>query len=171
LKFHFECVLRLGPYDGLLRELILRMKQKSGDLLAEQVGEVWAERLAPRPRASRPDVIIPVALHWRRRWRRGHNQSEALAVALAGKLGSPCRPRWLRRVKNTPQQTLQSPAGRRENVQDAFRARPRSGLRGKTVILVDDVLTTGSTCNEAARALRAAGAGRILVAVLAHSQR
>jgi predicted amidophosphoribosyltransferase len=58
---------------------------------------------------------------------------------------------------------------RRENVRGAFKARPRPELHGQTVLLVDDILTTGSTANEAARALRHAGAGRVFVAVLAHS--
>jgi predicted amidophosphoribosyltransferase len=82
----------------------------------------------------------------------------------------PCRPRWLRRIRNTPQQMRQTPADRRDNVRGAFRARARPALRGQTVLLVDDVLTTGSTCSEAARALREAGAARVVVAVLAHSQ-
>jgi predicted amidophosphoribosyltransferase len=103
-----------------------------------------------------------------RRLRRGYNQSEILARPLAGRLRLPCRPGWLRRGRRTPQQTLQPPAGRRENVRGAFRARAGAGLRGRTVLLVDDVLTTGSTAHEAARALRQAGAARVVVAVLAH---
>jgi predicted amidophosphoribosyltransferase len=94
----------------------------------------------------------------------------ALARALAARLSLPCHPRWLRRIRNTPKQTAQTPTGRRENVRGAFRAPRRARLRGKAVLLVDDVLTTGSTCSEAARALREAGAARVVVAVLAHGQ-
>ena len=113
---------------------------------------------------------MPVPLHWWRRWTRGYNQSESLGRALAARLGLPCQGRWLRRVRNTPRQVDQSAAARRENVRNAFVAQGRPDLRGKTVLLVDDVLTTGSTANEAASALRKAGAGRIVVAVLAHSR-
>jgi ComF family protein len=170
LSYHFERTNRLGPYDGLLRELVLRVKQPSGESLADHLGALWAEQAESSLRSLGADLVIPVPLHWLRYWQRGYNQSASLAGALAARLGLPCRPGWLRRIRNTPQQTAQSPAARRTNVHRAFRARARAELRGRTVLLVDDVLTTGSTCNEAARALREAGAARVVVAVLAHSQ-
>ena len=169
VPFHFESVLRLGPYDGPLRELILRMKHPSGAGLAEALGLLWADHAGPRLRAAGATAIVPVPLHWWRHWQRGYNQSEALARAVAGRLGVPCRPRWLRRVRHTPHQTRQPPSARPGNVRDAFRARPGAPLAGQAVLLVDDVLTTGSTASEAARALRAAGAGRVVVAVLARA--
>ncbi len=167
--FHFERALRLGPYEGLLREVILRLKNRDGETLAELIGELWAEHAAARLRDFAADVVIPVPLHWWRRWHRGYNQSETLAIMLASRLRVPCRPGWLRRIRHTPQQTSQTPAERKENVRGAFRARSWAPLRGKKVLLVDDVLTTGSTCHEAARALRKAGAVQVAVAVLARS--
>ncbi len=166
--YHFEGALRLGPYDGLLRELVLRMKHASGEGLAELVGDLWAGHAAARLQQVGADVVVPVPLHWWRRLQRGYNQSEALAQSLAAHLRLPCRPRWLRRFRYTPRQTLQTPAARWDNVRGVFAARPRAELKGKTVLLVDDVLTTGSTASEAARALRGAGAKRVVVAVLAH---
>jgi predicted amidophosphoribosyltransferase len=65
--FHFEGVRRLGPYDGLLKEMILRLKQLSGDGLAEALGELWAKHAAPALRALGVEMVIPVPLHWRRR--------------------------------------------------------------------------------------------------------
>jgi ComF family protein len=170
-SFHFESVLRLGPYDGLLREVILRLKQSTGEGFAETLGELWAQHAGTQLRALQADVVVPVPLHWWRRWTRGYNQSEALAFALARSLGLTCQPRWLRRIRNTPRQVQQVASFRRDNVRNAFSARPRPELRGKTVLLVDDVLTTGSTASDAARALCQAGAARVVVAVLAHSQR
>jgi ComF family protein len=164
-------VLRLGPYDGLLRETILRMKHSRGESLAEVLGDCWGVHAQDRLRAVGADVIVPVPLHWMRRWTRGYNQSEALAYALAARLGLPCRPSWLRRSQNTPSQVQQTPAVRRENLRGAFLARRRPELAGKAVLLVDDVLTTGSTASEAARALRSGGAARVVIAVLAHSQK
>jgi ComF family protein len=168
--FQFEQAMRLGPYDGLLRESILRMKLRAGEMLAELLGMIWAEKMVSRLRPLAGDMVIPVPLHWRRRLSRGYNQSEILARALADHLQVPYRSRWLRRIRATPQQTQQTPTGRRDNVRGAFKCRSHPALRGRTVVLVDDVLTTGSTCSEAARALRGAGATRVIVAVLAHSQ-
>jgi ComF family protein len=167
--FSFEKAIRLGPYEGLLRELILRLKHSTGETLAELLGELWAEAVQVRLREVGADVVVPVPLHWWRRFRRGYNQSEALAGRLAARMRLPCRPGWLRRIRHTPQQTSQTPSERKENVRGAFRARSWARLRGKVVLLVDDVLTTGTTCHEAARALRAGGAARVIVAVLARS--
>ena len=83
---------------------------------------------------------------------RGYNQSEALAHGLAARLRLPVRPGWLRRVRATPIQPTQTLAGRRENVRGAFAA-PKRLVVGKTLLLVDDVMTTGATVSEAARAL------------------
>jgi ComF family protein len=167
--YHFEQAVRLGPYDGLLRELILRCKHQSGETLAEVLGEVWAEHAGSRIREWKPDVVVPVPLHWWRRWTRGYNQSEALARSLAAGLGLPFFPTVLRRIRNTPHQTRQTPTARRGNVRNAFSVRSSVPITRKTVLLVDDVLTTGCTASEGARALRAAGAERVIVAVLAHS--
>jgi ComF family protein len=167
--FHFDRAVRLGPYDGLLRDLVLRMKKGAGEALAEVIGDLWADHSLAELRELRPDVVIPVPLHWWRRWRRGYNQSETLARAIADRLGLPFRPAWLRRVRHTPLQTLQTPSGRHVNVRGAFRARRKAALRGRTALLIDDVLTTGSTCSEAAGALREAGAVRVVVAVLART--
>lgn len=167
-SYRFERVLRLGPYEGLLRDVILRLKHLQGDVLAELVGELWAEHVESALRDVHADVVVPVPLHWWRRWRRGYNQSLALARGLAARLHIACRPRVLRRIRNTPMQTQQTPSARPVNVRGAFRAKGNI-LAGKTVLLVDDVMTTGSTANEAAGALRAAGVSHVVLAVLARA--
>ena len=170
-SFAFEQVVRLGRYDGLLREVVLRLKKQRGEGLAELLGECWAKEAAGRFASLHFDVLVPVPLHWLRRWRRGYNQSAALCRGLATCLGVPYHPSWLRRVRHTPQQTSRpTPAQRKANVRDAFRARPGAALAGRNILLVDDVMTTGATASEAARALRAGGASRVVVAVLARAQ-
>jgi ComF family protein len=166
---HFECAVRLGPYDGLLRNTIIRLKHASGEGLAEVLGELCGSQMKKRLRNLQADAIVPVPLHWWRRWTRGYNQSEVLARGISHHLDIPCQPRWLRRIRNTPRQVGQSTRARQENVRQAFAVPAWAQVRGKAVLLVDDVLTTGGTANDAARALRAAGATRVLVAVLARA--
>lgn len=165
----FHRAVRLGPYQGVLRESILRMKGSSGQTLARVLGNFWAEEADEQLRALHADVVVPIPLHWRRWLKRGYNQSEVLARALARHLRIPCRPRLLRRIRHTPYQTFQTPSGRKDNVRGAFVGRVATDMRDRTVLLVDDVLTTGSTCTEAARALLRIGVGQVVVAVLARA--
>src|SRR5262249_32975121 len=167
--FAFERVVRLGPYEGVRRDAILRMKHIQHEGLAEAVGELWIKHAVEQLRGVGAQVVVPVPLHWQRRWRRGYNQAAVLARALASGLPIPCRERWLQRIRATPIQADLPPSARRENVRGAFRAVTDPRWKDRTVLLVDDVLTTGSTAHEAARALRAAGAARIVVAVLARA--
>jgi ComF family protein len=167
-RFAFEHAFRLGPYDGALRDVILAMKHRPGEYLAEAVGRLWAVHHETRFRGSGAEIVIPVALHWWKRLRRGFNQTACLSAAIAERLKLDHRPEWLRRVRATGSQVQLSPAQRRTNVRGAFRAARRAQLTGKSVLLIDDVLTTGATASEAAAALRAAGAARVVVAVLAH---
>jgi ComF family protein len=164
--FHFERVVRLGSYEGVLRDVVLRMKLRGQEGFAELLGSWWAEQLREPLLAVGADAIVPVPLHWRRRWRRGFNQSAALARGLAGLLRLPLQLSWLRRVRYTPPQTTQTPAQRRDNVRGVFRTRRRLRLHGLSLLLIDDVMTTGATVSECARTLRAAGAARVVVAVL-----
>jgi ComF family protein len=169
-RFAFDGAVRLGEYDGLLRDVVLRLKHQSGECLAEEVGALWADHAGAALRSLNVDVVIPVPLHWWRRFRRGYNQTESLARSFAAALRVPCRPRWLRRCRPTKtQHYLNSHTDRRENVRNAFAARQREQVRGKRILLVEDVMRTCSTAHEAARPLRAAGAAQITVAVLARA--
>ena len=167
----FEHTLRLGTYDGLLRDVVLRLKRSSSEGLAELLGELWAERCRAALTSLAPDLVVPVPLHWWRRWQRGYNQSAAIAHGLANSLKLPVYPTCLRRTRHTPLQSHPSLpfSARRDNVRGAFRGRGRPPLKGRTVLLVDDVMTSGATAAEAARALRAAGAARVVVGILARA--
>src|SRR5262249_5293187 len=107
LPLHLDRALRLGRYDGLLLDVVLRLKHSRNEGMAELVGLLWAEQAGETLRALKADVVVPVPLHWLRRWQRCYNQIEALARMLAAHLGRPCQPRGLRRTRNTPRQTAQ----------------------------------------------------------------
>jgi ComF family protein len=167
-SFAFDRAVRLGPYEGLRREVILKLKHSANEGLAEVVGEAWAAERIAVIRNHGIDAVVPVPLHWRRRWTRGYNQAESLAAAWAKALDVPIQRRWLKRIRPTPLQTTLSATARRDNVYGAFRAARTAKLRGAVVLLVDDVMTTGATANEAAKALKKGGAARVIVAALGH---
>jgi ComF family protein len=167
LSLGFEAAIRLGPYDGRLRDAILRMKSAAGEGLAEGMGRVFAELACPRWQAEGITLVVPVPLHWRRRWVRGYNQAATVARELAAGLRVEFAPHALSRIRHTPRQVGASAMARRENVRGAFRWKSGARLANQTVLLVDDVMTTGSTLAEAAKTLKDVGAGRVLVAVLA----
>lgn len=165
--FAFDRAVRLGPHTGKLRDAVLRMKLPAGEGLADNLGALLAEVLAPRLAGEGVGLVAPVPLHWWRRWSRGYNQAEALARPLAAALGAPFEPRLLRRARRATQHAQTTRAARRANVADAFRVPAGARVSGKTVLLVDDVMTTGSTLDAVARVLIEAGAGRVAVAVAA----
>ncbi len=168
-SFAFTDVCRLGPYEGMLRQVVLSLKKHSGEQLAEILGRCLALRVQAAWPGEPFAAVVPIPLYWWRRWQRGYNQAEALAEGVAGLLGVPYRPGWLRRVRATLPQSRLSPTARKQNVHGAFLARSSATSLGQTILLVDDIFTTGATCSEAARALRAAGAGAVRVAVLARA--
>ncbi len=114
-------------------------------------------------------VFVPVPLHRKRRRERGFNQAEALASALGRLTGRPVEKRALRRVADIPPQTTMGRAERMANVRGAFRVVRPERIRGRVVVLVDDVFTTGSTLGECARELRGAGAADVRALTVARA--
>ncbi|MEX2172048.1 MAG: ComF family protein [Pirellulales bacterium] len=165
-KFHFDGTVALGDYSGLLRRLILRAKHE--EPVAQGLAELLFEHREQELLTAAPDLVVAVPMHWHRRWQRRTNSAEIMAAALSARLAVPARFSRLRRIRSTPPQTSVPGSERFANVRRAFRARRRR-LEARHVLLVDDVLTTGATCSEAARALRAAGVERVTVAVIARS--
>jgi ComF family protein len=164
-RFAFDGAIRLGRYEGILRDAILKMKSATGEGLAESLGSLYAEQFQEQIRQIQAQLIVPIPLHWRKRWQRGYNQCESLGEGIARKMRISLDTRVLRRVRSTAPQSELSPTARQMNVKDAFAIGRKIDLKGKTILLVDDVLTTGSTVNEAAKKLKDAGASRVVVLV------
>ena len=115
------------------------------------------------------DLLLPVPLHWTRLLSRRFNQSALLAQAIRGAGGPPVAADWLVRRRRTPSQGMLGPLARARNVRGAFVLRRGRSVKGKRVVLIDDVLTTGATAEECARVLRRAGAAYVGVMVLARA--
>lgn len=154
----------LGPYDGVLAELVLACKYARRPTVADGLGA----RLRPLLTAwDEPiDLVVPVPLHPRRERARGFNQAERLARALGPPL---CLA--LARRRHTPPQAGTTSAARHANVREAFTLTRQARLvTRRSVLLVDDVLTTGATLVAAAETLRAAQPGRLLAVTAARAE-
>lgn len=161
-----------GPYDGELRELILGYKFEDRldfGLRLQQLALAAFERGVERfPELAGCELVAPVPLHPRRLLARGFNQSLELARLLASRRNLPLLPDVLLRVRRTVPQMELKREERALNIRGAFAARAE-GLAGRSALLVDDIMTTGSTLEECARALLSAGARRVDVLVLARA--
>lgn len=168
-SFRFDTVVALGTYANELREAVLGLKRPGAEPLAKAMGALYCERRGDQVRALCPDMVVPVPMHWRRRVVRKGNSPDVLAAQMAGFLHVPCRTRLLRRSRNTKPQKDLTPKERFRNIAGAFALATGYDIRDARVLLVDDVLTTGATCSEAAMILKRGGAAEVFVAVLARA--
>ena len=153
------------PADALVHAL----KYQGWSALAREMGLDMARALRSAP-GPPPDLVTPVPTTEARRAQRGYNQAALLAKTVAEEVGRPLR-HTLRRTHDGPTQVALPPSLRRANVEGAFAASPLNDrvIRGRHVILVDDVLTTGATAAQAAGVLRAGGAARVTVLTYARA--
>ncbi|NOX54314.1 MAG: ComF family protein [Planctomycetes bacterium] len=166
-SFSFQRVIRLGLYRDELRAACIRSKEPGGEPLAAALARLlWCARQEALQDAG-IDLVVPVPHHWLKRLIRPHNSAETIARVLARSLKVPYAGHILAKVRLTPDQSSLPSPRRRRNLAKAFRVRRLSWVAGKTVLLVDDILTTGTTANECSRALRRARAKRVVVAVVA----
>lgn len=156
-------------YDGISAPLVTALKFHDQWAGLERYTQMML-RLG-RPLLEGADMLIPVPLHWRRLLRRKFNQSALLAYSISDQSGVPCMPDLLERVQYTKPQMRLDRAARLKNVKRAFAVASEAEalLAGKTVVLVDDVVTTGATANACARALKKAGAREVRVLALART--
>lgn len=155
----------LYEYDSAA-ESIYRFKYGGRREYADFFGEQIADYLGNYIREVHPDGFVPIPLHRRRRARRGYNQAGLLAKAVGQRMGIPVYEHLLVRVRDTvPQKKLNRPE-RQNNLKKAF-IMPENDVKLKTILVFDDIYTTGATIDEAARALKAAGAEKIFFVTLA----
>lgn len=154
-----------GVYEGYLRERIHGLKYGGEIGAAQGLGELMAWCVARDGGFGRLDGVVPVPLHPKRREERGYNQAEALAEAVAGQLGLPVIAA-VGRTRETVAQSKLSWSERTQNVRGAFTVLDPTAVRGKRLLIVDDVYTTGATADALALALKRSG-GRFCGGVFA----
>jgi ComF family protein len=162
--------VRLGRYDGALRAAVLRMKTDTNPGLAMSLGDLLFAQRGEQLAAWKPDAVVPVPMHWSRRIRRGVNSPHTVAERLAARLKVPLAAHLLSRRRRTAVQARLPASKRQANVRGAFRARAHCDLPGARLLLVDDVMTTGATVNEAARTLAGAAASAVEIVVLGRAE-
>ncbi len=159
---HFDATLALWRYEFPCDRLVQALKYRARLALAG----FFARNLASRP-IPEVDLIVPMPLHPKRLAERGFNHALEIARGFARHLGRPIEPRGVLRVKDTPPQTGLPYEERAKNVRGAFLC--KLDLSGASVAVLDDVMTTGATLNELARALKRAGATRVENFVIART--
>ena len=159
----------VGSYQNQVRQSVLQIKHVWFEPLAVSLGDLLAERILEQPFAERIDLVVPVPMYWLRRVWRGTSAAQTLAERLCGRLAIPLADDLVRCTKWMARQSSLPASERRENVRGAYAVSSAYDIRGATILVVDDVITTAATCNEVARMLKRAGAARVYAAAVARA--
>lgn len=163
----FRSARALVVYDQEVFPLLHKMKYGPDISLARFMGELLISNLGEELKALDPDLVLPIPLHVSRLRHRGFNQAAVMGKAVGKGLGVSLQLGILERPKATPPQVGLSRTQRRENVKGAFCVRKPQLIKRKTILLVDDVYTTGATLKEASRELLRKGAEQVHVLTFA----
>lgn len=153
-RYAFACPLMFYDSEGAYRQIPYSIKYKGNIPVGRHFGKMLGNMLSHAAHFKDVDMVIPVPLHWTRRWKRGYNQAEVIAEAIAQELGTPMRTDVLKRNKRTVTQTRLEIEEKAHNVAGAFSINPASGADPRHILLVDDIFTTGSTLLACFNALR-----------------
>jgi ComF family protein len=153
-----------------VQNLLHALKYENKPELAKMLGRVYGNELLQAGFQHEFDYIIPVPLHPVKHKRRGYNQSEEFGQGLSEILRVPCSSHFLSRVKVTETQTRKSKLGRWENVEDVFKLNSEDALKGKRILLVDDIVTTGSTLEACGKKLLPDYCKELSIACIAATQ-
>jgi ComF family protein len=163
-EIYFDTARSLAAHDGVWAQVVHNFKYNRRTDLAAPLGELLSKKVF-----REYDLIVPVPLHKNRLRERGYNQSALLAKRTAKETGMSAESFLLVRTVLQPPQVGLEQAKRIENVKGVFAVRKISGPKDKDILLIDDVMTTGATANECARALKKAGARRVDVLTVART--
>ncbi len=166
-RFAFSGAVSLHLYEGVFRKMCRFCKQESGQKLAWYLAQRLWELEKERIKSWQCDFIVNVPMYWTRRLNRPVHPAESIATCLASNLNIPFWHRALKQIRKVPHQAKLAPSERRKNVAGIYRASRLHRFKGKNVLLVDDILTTGTTASECSKVLKKAGAKDVYVATVA----
>lgn len=169
-SFRFQGAVALGPYRELLRDTVIRMKQRHQQITAFHMGWWLALRHRHAQSLQQLDAVVPIPKYWVQRMRSGTNAAEWIGRGIGSLLNVPLEFRLLAKTRPTRKQSLLSESQRRRNLRGALSPGHGYDIAGWKILLVDDLMTTGATVDEATRVLRRAGAAEVHVAVVARAQ-
>ena len=167
--YHFSQAICVNNYGGLLQTLVIKMKGQRCEVTAMQLGELLGYEIERLDKIETVDVLTCVPTHWRKKFTKGFQASELLCGSVSKVSGLPRLTKLLVANRPTQKQGMLSDFKRFENVKNAFSVMPFyiEKIAGKHILLIDDVMTSGATTSQCAKVLRAAGASRVDVAVVA----
>ena len=168
-RFHFESVTTLGTYREQLRDAVLRLKVSVNEPLMWSMGRLLAERIRQTVSDFASRTLVPVPIHWTRRFSRGINQSEIIVASISKSLRIPAAERLLICRRKTKKQGTLGAGERAKNVKGAFAISPGFDISGCRILLIDDVMTTGATANEVAKVCKKRGAESVKLGVIARA--
>ncbi len=168
-KHAFSFIRGVSPYGGVMENLIMLLKYHGKSQLSAILGKLMSLIIKREEVYRKCELIVPVPLHTTRKRERGYNQAELLGEVLSREMNLPMITDALIRTRATLSQTKLSPDARKDNVREAFAINPKrvDDIRGKVILLVDDVFTSGATLSECTNTLREAKTGEVLGVVCA----
>ncbi|MBQ7977044.1 MAG: ComF family protein [Clostridia bacterium] len=164
----FDIARSVFVYEGEIRHLIAGLKYNNKPYLSRTLSQYIAEKY--KELGWEADLIVPVPLSSARKKWRGYNQAELLAEGVSDVIGVPINTETLIKIKDTDAQATLNLSERRKNLRESFKVMDKYAVKGKRILLIDDVMTTGSTASACTHELKKAHASRVMVLSIAHAK-
>ncbi len=164
---YYDELICLCKYSGIIKECLIKFKFYEKVSCYRTLSKLMSVKIKKVSNSKKYDMIMSVPLHRKKQKLRGYNQSLLISRSISGEIGIPEQSSFLKKVRETESQSLLTRDRRYLNVKAAFEVRKTEKIKGRSVLLIDDIFTTGSTINECASVLKRAGASRVTAMVIA----
>jgi len=167
LNNYFDDIICICEYSGIIKEALIKYKFFNKPSFGKTFAQLIYDSAIENSQLEKLDVITSVPLHPKKEQKRGYNQSHLISKHLGSLLKIEVNKNLIKRIKNTNSQSLLNRAERLKNVKDAFIVTDKDQVKGKSILVLDDILTTGTTINECCKVLKKAGAAKVIAATVA----